>query len=254
VRSLAASFNDTVRKLDVLVESREAFVADASHQLRTPLAALRLRLENVERDVAPEGRADLEAALAEVGRLSRLVDGLLALARADSTTSVPTDVDVARVVHERLDAWTALAEEQSVALHAAVDADVRGRATTGTLEQVLDNLLENALEVSPPGASITVSAARDGPRIEVHVVDEGPGMSDDEREHAFDRFWRAGMASGGSGLGLAIVERLVVSDGGLVELRPAASGGIDAVVTLRAVALGPLDRSHARLPGSAPVA
>ena len=84
-----------------------------------------------------------------------------------------------------------------------------------------------------PGRRITISTARVGSWVEIHVIDDGPGMSDEARAHAFDRFWRAGSAKGGSGLGLAIVERLVVSDGGSVELRPAPSGGIDAVVRLK---------------------
>ncbi len=179
VRSLAGSFNETVGKLDELIRSREAFVADASHQLRTPLAALRLRLENLERDVTPEAQGDLDAALGEVGRLSRLVDGLLALARTDSTTSAPTDIDLEQVVHERLDAWNALAEEQSVVLRSSVEPRLRARATTGKLEQILDNLLANALDVSKPGACITISTARVGSWVEIHVIDDGPGMSDE---------------------------------------------------------------------------
>jgi signal transduction histidine kinase len=234
VRALAESFNETVARLDELVRSREAFVADASHQLRTPLAALRLRLENLERDVAAGGRDDLEAALGEVARLSRLVDGLLELARTDSTTAAPEPLLAADLVGERIDAWAALADEQDVALTAAAEPGLRLRATPGKLEQVLDNLLANALEVAPPGTSITVSARRAGSWSELHVADQGPGMAPEERERAFDRFWRANPAEGGSGLGLAIVERLVASDGGRVELREAPGGGLDAVVILRA--------------------
>ena len=233
VRSLAASFNDTVARLDELIRSREAFVADASHQLRTPLAALRLRLENLERDVAPEGRGDFEAALAEVARLSRLVDSLLALARADSTTAAPAAIDLHAAVDERLDAWASLAAEQEVALVADVAEGLTARATPGRIEQVLDNLLANALEVSPPGSSISVSGMRVGDWTELHVVDRGPGMTAEERARAFDRFWRGDSGEGGSGLGLAIVERLVTSDGGRVELLPAPGGGVDAVVRLR---------------------
>ncbi len=232
VRSLAASFNDTVARLDELVRSREAFVADASHQLRTPLAALRLRLENLERDVAPEGEGDFEAALAEVARLSRLVDSLLALARTDSTTAAPTAIDLRAAVAERLNAWASLASEQDITLVADVAEGLTANATPGRIEQVLDNLLANALEVSGPGSSVTVSGARVGGWAELHVVDQGSGMTAEQRARAFDRFWRGGSGAG-SGLGLAIVERLVTSDGGRVELLPGSEGGTDAVVRLR---------------------
>lgn len=235
VRELAASFNETVRRLDALVRSRDAFVADASHQLRTPLAALRLRLETLEGDLSGESRDDLGAALAEVARLSHLVDGLLTLARSDETTSAPERVPLDRAVAERIDAWSALAAEQDVALVAAVEPGLAGRATAGRIEQVLDNLLANALEVSPRGGAIRVTGARAGGWAELHVVDEGPGMTPEQRSRAFDRFWRGGPGGGGSGLGLAIVERLVTSDGGQVELAEAPGGGLDAVVRLRAV-------------------
>jgi signal transduction histidine kinase len=214
------------------VRSREAFVADASHQLRTPLAALRLRLENLEHNVAPEAVPDLEAALAEVARLSRLVDGLLALAGTDSTTAAPVPIDLQATIDDRVGAWSALAAENRVALTVAVEPELMGRATPGRIEQVLDNLLANALDVSPEGGTIAISAVAKDRWAEIHVVDEGPGMSESERAHAFDRFWRAGATTGGSGLGLAIVERLVTTDGGQVELLPAGERGIDAVARL----------------------
>ena len=249
VRVLAKTFNDTVAKLDELIRSREAFVADASHQLRTPLAALRLRLENLEQDVAVGARGDLDAALAEVSRLSHLVDGLLALARTDSTTATPEAIELGRVVDERLAAWSALAAEQAVELVGSVEPELAVYATPGHIEQVLDNLLANALEVSPAGSTVAVSAGRSRDLIELHVVDQGPGMSDEQRSQAFDRFWRAGgTGRRGSGLGLAIVERLVVSDGGRVGLQPAEGGGLDAVVRLRA-APAPI-RAPARRPST----
>ncbi|MCC6222222.1 MAG: HAMP domain-containing protein [Thermoleophilia bacterium] len=246
VRALAASFNDTVHKLDELIRSREAFVADASHQLRTPLAALRLRLENLEGASSAGGGADLQAALAEVERLSRIVDGLLALARTDSTTAHPARIDVGSVVAERLDAWTALAEEQGVSLAGDIASGLSALATPGRLEQVLDNLLANALEVSPAGGTIAVSGAPAGAFAELHVADEGPGLSEEQRARAFDRFWRAGPSAGGSGLGLAIVERLVTADGGEVALHAARGGGLDACVRLPLPA--PLVPAPARAP------
>jgi signal transduction histidine kinase len=233
MRRLADTFNATAAELDQLLRSQDAFVADASHQLRTPLAALRLRLENLDRDVTPSGKKELDGALAEVERLSTLVDGLLTLARADRALRAPERVALTRVVDERLAAWAALAEERGVALRRDVPPDAVGLATPGRLEQVLDNLLANALDVSPAGATITISAStRDG-WIELLVVDEGPGLSPEERGRAFDRFWRApGRDGEGSGLGLAIVQRLAAADGGSVSLEPSPAGGLAVVVRL----------------------
>ena len=215
VRSLASEFNRATAKLAALLGSQEQFVADASHELRTPLTALRLRLENGETD----------AALIEAERLAGLVDELLELARADASGGAPGDLALGDVVERRVELWSALAEERGVQL------EWRGtggliRAGEGRVEQVLDNLLSNALDASPPGSAITVTA--DGGKL--HVVDEGAGLNAEQRERAFDRFWRASKAPG-SGLGLSIAKRLVELDGGTIELQAAATGGVDAVVS-----------------------
>ena len=233
VRDLAHVFNETAAKLEGLLHSQEAFVADASHQLRTPLTALRLRLENLERDVGTAGRGSLEGALSEVERLAGLVEGLLALARSDASEERPDALDLRPIVAARADAWSALAEERGVKLEAAAEEKVVARAAPVRLEQVLDNLLSNALDHSPAGSKIRLESRRDGDWVELHVVDEGPGLTAEERERAFDRFWRGGGGLDGSGLGLAIVKRLVEADGGRVELRAARPHGIDAVVRLR---------------------
>ena len=232
VRVLAEAFNATADRLTRLLETQQEFVADASHQLRSPLAALRLRLENLAAE--PGVPADeVDSTLAEVGRLSRLVDGLLALARAEQQTGGHERVDVVAVVADRVGAWTALADERGVALQQHIDGPAVVAGTPGHLDQVLDNLIANAIEVAPTGSTVTLRAAPNPPCIDVHVVDEGPGMTDDERERAFDRFWRSSSAGRrGSGLGLAIVRQLVRADGGEVELRRAPTGGIDAVVRL----------------------
>jgi signal transduction histidine kinase len=234
IRSLAAVFNETVAKLEQLLASQEEFVADASHQLRTPLTALRLRLENLARDVAPPGRAELNGAVAEVGRLASLVEALLALARADARREPAGRVDVDGVVRERVQAWTALADERGLRLDAVLAEAAAARTAEERLRQVLDNLLENALEASPEGGTITVETRLAAPWVEVRVRDEGPGLTPEERERAFDRFWRSRDGEG-SGLGLAIVRRLVEQDGGGVRLLEAPGRGLEAVVSLRAV-------------------
>jgi signal transduction histidine kinase len=236
VRRLAETFNTMTAELDQLVHSQDVFVADASHQLRTPLAALRLRLENLDRDVVGSGKDELEGALAEVERLSTLVNGLLTLARADRARKATEQIALASVIDERLAAWHALAGERGVVLRRGVDAGAAVLVTPGRLEQVLDNLLANALDASPADTAITISTTLTDGWIELHVADEGPGLGADERSRAFDRFWRApGQDGEGSGLGLAIVRRLAEADGGSVELRQAPAGGLDAVVRLRGV-------------------
>jgi signal transduction histidine kinase len=227
VRSLAVAFNETVSKLSRLLRSQGEFVADASHELRTPLTALRLRLESL-----PVSR-DRDAALHEADRLRDLVDGLLTLARADAGIESAVSIDATAVMRERIEAWQPLADEHGVDLVAQLNGSLPVRAAPGRLAQVLDNLLANALEVSPDGGKVTLSAVAASPWVELHLSDEGPGLSPEERKRAFDRFWRAGSGDGGSGLGLAIVKRLVAADEGEVELGEAPGGGVDAVVRLR---------------------
>ena len=130
IRALASELNETVSRLDALIRSQQEFVADASHQLRTPLAALRLRLENLDRDVDDEGKPSLEAALAEVNRLARLVDALLALARADASRPRPEPIDLGELVSSRLDAWSDELAARDVTVQALVPEGIeRGRDT-----------------------------------------------------------------------------------------------------------------------------
>jgi signal transduction histidine kinase len=238
LQTLARSFNTTAARLEQLVGAQEAFVADASHQLLTPLAAQRLRLENLERKTSPEGRADLDGALDELARLSVLVEGLLELSRAGQHRSSPEPVDTSSLAAARRDAWSALAEERGVTI--ALDLhDARALATPGRLEQVLDNLLNNALDVAPHGSTIELATNRVDGEVSLTVSDEGPGLSEEQRARAFDRFWRADGAKdpadgGGFGLGLAIVRQLVVTDGGTVALHPSDGGGLQVEVTLPA--------------------
>jgi signal transduction histidine kinase len=227
VRSLAVAFNETVAKLSQLLRSQGEFVADASHELRTPLTALRLRLENLPASL------DRDAALHEADRLRDLVDALLTLARADAGTEPSARVDATALLRERVEVWLPLAEEHGVDLVTQLDGPLPVRAAPGRLAQIVDNLLANALEASPGGGTVTVSARVESPWVELHLSDEGPGLDPEQRRRAFDRFWRAGSGAGGSGLGLAIVKRLVAVDEGEVELDDAAGGGVDAVVRLR---------------------
>lgn len=234
LRDLADTFDRTADRLGHLVESQRRFVADASHQLRTPLTALRLRLEALVPAVEAGARPKLEAALAETDRLARLVESLLVLARSD-TAPARVSVDPAAVVATRAESWSLTAHDRDVTIDIEVpESPLPIDAVAGALEQILDNLVSNALAAAPPGTAVTIRVVPGNHRVELHVVDEGPGMSREALEHAFERFWRApGSTRPGFGLGLAIVHQLAVASGGTAHLEPGPSGrGLDASVRL----------------------
>ncbi|MFF3938353.1 HAMP domain-containing sensor histidine kinase [Streptomyces phaeofaciens] len=238
-RTLARTLNAAGERLDTLIASQRIFVADASHQLRTPLTALRLSLDNIADGVDDEFvREDVEQATAEVVRMSRLVNGLLVLARAEAKVTAAEPLPLTDIVTERLSVWRPAADERGVTIALRGSADDRPSvlASPGHLDQVLDNVLSNALEVSPDGAAITVRTESRGDKVVLSVLDEGPGMSDAEKPRAFDRFWRGQGLTGrsGSGLGLAVVKQLVTDDGGTVALADAPGGGLCVRITLRA--------------------
>ncbi|KOV63166.1 histidine kinase [Streptomyces sp. NRRL WC-3618] len=242
-QTLARTLNQGAERLDTLVASQRIFVADASHQLRTPLTALRLSLDNIADGTDDEFvREDVEQATAEVVRMSRLVNGLLVLARAEAKVTATEPLSLGDIVDERLSVWRPAADERGVTIALKGSGGVDGRllvlASPGHLDQVLDNVLSNALEVSPDGGTITVRAQPRGDVVELTVSDEGPGMSDAEKSRAFDRFWRGQGLTGrsGSGLGLAVVKQLVTDDGGTVTLADAPGGGLCVVISLRAAA------------------
>lgn len=241
VRALAGSFNTTAGRLEKLLVAQEQFVADASHQLRTPLTALRLRLEMIESEVDGSALEDIEAAHSEVLRMSRLVDGLLSLARAERAPGASPDrIELTDVIAERRTTWEPIAHDRAVEI-LITGGSAAATVNPDNLSQILDNYIANALELAPSGSSLTI---RTGTEVHgadtfttVHVIDQGPGMTEEQREHAFDRFWRATSTRselGGSGLGLAIVQKLAEADGGRAELRVAPGGGVDAVVLLPA--------------------
>lgn len=237
IRSLARSFNSMTERISGLVDKQRAFAGDASHQLRTPLTALRLQLERANAMIEddPEGaRERVEAASAETERLQRLVEGLLMIARSDGTAQDTIEVDVSALVTERAEVWAPFAEERGIRLLTAAADGLRATAVPDAVEQIVDNYVDNALGVAADGDTITITAVRHHDMIGVHVMDEGPGMKPEHLEHAFDRFWRAPDAPhGGSGIGLAVVQHLATLSGGEAQLRNRTDrSGLDASVLL----------------------
>jgi len=234
LRRLATTFNTMAGRLEALVHGNRAVIADVSHQLRTPLAALRLRLDLLAADTDPATGHELTGALEELARLSRLVDGLLAVARAENVVPVPAAVDVAEVARERVVAWHPVADDRGIVLEAP-RADRAGPRSSvlawigdGHLEQVLDNLLANALDALGAGGHVTVTATATTAGARITVADDGPGMNAEDRERAFLRFTTSN--PNGTGLGLAIVHRLVTSNGGTARLAETPGGGLTAIV------------------------
>ena len=244
MRHLADTFNDMAGRLEALIGSHRTLVADISHQLRTPLAAVRLRLELLHDDVDSTAAGELTGALGEISRLSRLVDGLLALARAENTQPSPVTVDLSQLVNERMAAWSPLAQERHIEL---LTSSGQGSvaATPGHLEQVLDNLLANALDVTPSDGNITVSIRQHQDRVRLEVIDSGPGMTPAQHANAFRRFWTQPTdnpsrdSTSGSGLGLAIVHRLITVDGGTITLANIPGGGMAVQIDLHAANVRP---------------
>ena len=234
---LAATMNQMARRLDALVSEQRAFVADASHQLRTPLTGMRLRLENLQARLDRNevvDAADVEAAIDEVGRLTRLVGDLLQLARADGA-SARAVVDLAAVTRERVDTWQAMAELAEVTLTVKAMPDrAPVWAVPDAIEQVLDNSLDNALAVSAPGSALEVEVVADGANVVARVIDHGRGMSDADKVQALQRFWRGASDTPGTGLGLPIAKALAVASGGDLTLVDTPGGGLTVALRLSA--------------------
>jgi two-component system, OmpR family, sensor kinase len=202
------------------LRAQRDFVANASHQLRTPLTGLKLRLEAIrgEGGAAAESAAKAEA---ELDRLEALVGDLLELARASTHSATGTSVDLADVASSAVERWSAPAAEAGQTIGIGNREPVLIYAHPGDLAHVVDNLIENALKYSPPGTRITVEANGFDGRAALVVADDGPGIPAEERARVFERFYRGtnGRRSGpGTGLGLAIVAELAERWDGEVRL------------------------------------
>ncbi len=257
-RSLARSFNDMTDRTTALLRAQRDFVADASHQLRTPLTGLRLRLEEARAlDQGHASEAEVEAAINEVDRLARTVDDLLALSGAGEVRPDGGTVALSDVIASAASRWQATAADRRIGLDRVIrPGSGQVWAARADLDRVVDALVENALHYSPPNKTVTI--AGEAGRIE--VLDRGDGVGEDETELVFERFHRgrSGRAGPtGSGLGLPIARELARRWGGEVHVAPRAGGGTIATLELpllrpraaRAAdaALLPLNRTPTRL-------
>lgn len=233
LRRLATSFNAMIDVVGRALRRQRAFVSDASHQLRNPLASLRLAVENLGPHVTGEdGREAQRIAEEEAEELGRVLDALLAATRLDSAEAAePVELDGLLAAHQP--GWLAQAERAGVRLSVDVPEGLRVLAPPGGLGSVLDELVGNGLRLSG-GSELAVTGRRGDGRVEVHVTDNGLGLTEPERAAALRRFWRSPRHQNvpGTGLGLAICAELMDSAGGRLSLEPADPHGLDAVLSL----------------------
>ncbi len=237
LRRLSQSFDRLATTVTGTLAAQRAFVADASHQLRNPLTALRLRLANLSGHLPADAEEHHAAAIAEADRLGRILDELLAMARAESGAVAPVEVDVDQVVKQRVASWQAIAAQRNVSLVLAGEPGGRAMAPPRGLEAVLDALLENAVKYTEPGTPVQVEVRRPDGVVALSVRDHGPGLGAEELARATDRFWRSQEHQNvdGTGLGLAIVRRIVERVSGTVEVSTPEGGGLLVRIELPAV-------------------
>ena len=231
---VANAFNDMTERLGRTLDAQRDFVANASHQLRTPLTGLRLRLESASLKASdPDLQRDLAAGEQETERLAKLLANLLRLAQ-DGQRPAAARVGLGPAAGRAAERWREQAERGGYAIDLADGDEVEIAATNGDLDTILDNLLENALNYTPAGEPITVQWGRDHDEAFIAVLDRGPGLGEGEADHVFDRFYRGRSSQGGSvpgtGLGLAIVETLARRWAGSATLVNRPDGGARAEV------------------------
>ncbi|HEU4423187.1 MAG TPA: HAMP domain-containing sensor histidine kinase [Pilimelia sp.] len=234
LRRLAGSFNTMIDTVARTLRRQRTFVADASHQLRNPLASLRLAVDNLTGYVAPAGRELHAVAQAEVEEMGAVVDALLSLTVVEGTALAPTAQPVLPLVDDRLARWRQVAEAAGMTLVVEMPQDgIATYAPAEALGSLLDELVGNACRLSG-GSTVTVTVARQGTEVVLSVRDDGVGLSDDERGKAGSRFWRgpAHAEVPGTGLGLAICRELVADWGGRLTLHHVDPRGLDARITL----------------------
>lgn len=227
--------NTMAIRLDDMIEKHRGFIGDASHQLRTPLTGLQLRLENLESDLKnPAHKADVALAIAETNRLARIVADLLKLAGAERNPELET-IDLVPLVDARVDIWNSSASPGDPNIVLATDTNTMFAITIpGAVEQMLDNLLDNAVAVAPPDTDVEVDVTSTNDQVLICVADRGPGLDEDSKKRALERFWRGDNSKHGTGLGLAVVKTLAEAAGGSVSLDDRQGAGLAVTVTLRA--------------------
>jgi heavy metal sensor kinase len=213
---LSISLNRMIERLDDAFQHINRFSADASHELRTPLTILQLELEGIAQNHRRDASLgdQIGSALEETHRMSRIVESLLAISRLDAgeVKMDKTCLDLGQLAVSTANEMTLLAEEKSICLSTHATAGIRVEGDRSRLQQVIVNLIDNAIKYTQKGGKVEISVGRDGNTAVLEVSDNGPGIPLHALPHVFERFYRAdkarSRASGGAGLGLSIVKAI----------------------------------------------
>jgi signal transduction histidine kinase len=239
LKQLGDTFDAMLARLDAAFAAQRQFVADASHELRNPLAIIRTNVDVALADPRADPE-DLRHTMVVVkrasDRMARLVDDLLALARRQEPILEHEPVDLGAAVAEASDDFVVPAAARNIVLDRAIAPGVVVTGDRDALKRAVANLLENAVRLAPPGSRIRLATGSEDDQAWIAVADEGPGIAPEDQPHVFDRFWRAdkarSRADGGTGLGLAIVRQIAESHGGQVRLQSKVGVGSSFVIWL----------------------
>jgi signal transduction histidine kinase len=237
--ALSDHFNHMANELERSDKQRRNMLADIAHELRTPITILRGRLEGILDGVYPPDEDHIAPALEETYLLERLVEDLrlLALAESNQLRFELKPVKLDELAETILGLFSAQADERNVSLTLNADADLpEVMVDSQRFQQVVGNLIDNALRYTPEGSSIDLSIHRIENGVVLSLIDGGPGMPEDELSHVFDRFWRGeksrARSTGGAGLGLSIARQLVEAQGGKISAHNHSPVGFEVSIIL----------------------
>ncbi|WP_374679929.1 ATP-binding protein [Hydrocarboniphaga effusa] len=231
IRPLVQSINSLLARLRQSFSAQQRFVHDAAHELRTPMAALKLQLQNLRAEIPEAGQARIDAMESGVQRAHRLVEQMLRLARGDAKTRrVSQPVSLENLLRESIAALMPLADARRIDLGCEIERDVVVQGQADELRSVIDNLIDNALRYSPQNGTVDLRLSRDKDGAAcIEILDEGPGISGEHLPRVFDRFFRVlGTGVEGSGLGLAIAQGAALRQGAQIELHNRPGRGLVA--------------------------
>jgi signal transduction histidine kinase len=236
LRHFTSAFNAMTQVVRTSLDRQRRLIGDASHQLRNPLAAVRLRADTLEDHVVEAGRTTYTSMSAELDRLENLLGQLLRLARAEQASgrrrvglaaAVEQSTDLDDLIRERIAFWQPIADRQRQRLcHRSESPRLAVQLARHDVEQLLDVAVDNALRYSGPDTSVTVAASPAGAMVELIISDNGCGLAEQDLAKAADRFWRGHDDDTGTGLGLAIAREIAAGHGGAISLESAPEGGL----------------------------